>query len=93
MDSLIFALEAVLPIIITVAIGYLIKRLGFLSTDMAKVINKLVFRIFLPVMLFLNVYKIESLSDIDTGYIFYAVIATAAIFALSIPAVIFVTKK
>lgn len=93
MDSLIFALEAVLPIIITVAIGYLIKRLGFLSTDMAKVINKLVFRIFLPVMLFLNVYKIESLSDIDTGYIFYAVIATTAIFALSIPAVIFVTKK
>lgn len=93
MDSLIFALEAVLPIIITVAIGYLIKRLGFLSTDMAKVINKLVFRIFLPVMLFLNVYKIESLSDIDTGYIFYAVIATVAIFALSIPAVIFVTKK
>lgn len=93
MDSLIFALEAVLPIIIMVAIGYLIKRIGFLTGDMAKVINKLVFRIFLPVMLFLNVYKIESLSDIETGYIFYAVIATVVIFALSIPVVILVTKK
>lgn len=93
MDSLIFALEAVSPIVITVAIGYLIKRLGLLSVDMAKVINKLVFRLFLPVMLFLNVYKIESLADIETGYIFYAVIATVAIFALSIPAVLLVTRK
>ena len=93
MDSLIFALEAVLPIVITVAIGYLIKRLGLLSVDMAKVINKLVFRVFLPAMLFLNVYKIESLADIEAGYMLYAVIATVAIFALSIPAVILVTKK
>lgn len=93
MDSLVFALEAVLPIIITVAIGYFIKKAGFLTTDMAKVINKLVFRIFLPVMLFLNVYKIESLAEIEFDYILYAVIATILIFVVAIPGVIVVTKK
>lgn len=93
MDSLIFALEAVLPIIIVVAIGYLIKRIGLLSTDMAKVINRLVFRVFLPVMLFLNVYKIDSLADIELDYIIYAAVATVLVFALCIPAVIVVTKK
>ncbi|MBQ8410057.1 MAG: AEC family transporter [Clostridia bacterium] len=93
MDSLIFALEAVLPIMIMVAIGYLIKRVGFLTVDMAKVINKLVFRIFLPAMLFLNVYRIESLASIELDYILYAVIATVLIFALSLPAVIAVTKR
>ncbi len=93
MDSLIFALEAVLPIIIVVAIGYLIKRIGLLTADMAKVINKLVFRVFLPVMLFLNVYKIESLEKIELDYIIYAAIATVLVFALCIPAVIFVTKQ
>lgn len=93
MDSLIFALEAVLPIIIVVAIGYLIKRIGLLTTDMAKVTNRLVFRVFLPVMLFLNVYKIENLADIELDYIIYAAIATVLVFALCIPAVILVTKR
>lgn len=90
---MIFALEAVLPIIIVVAIGYLIKRVGLLTADMAKVINKLVFRVFMPVMLFLNVYKIESLADIELDYIIYAAAATVLVFALCIPAVIVVTKK
>ena len=90
---MIFALEAVLPIIIVVAIGYLIKRIGLLTADMAKVINKLVFRVFLPVMLFLNVYKIENLADIELDYIIYAAIATVLVFALCIPAVILVTKR
>ena len=90
---MIFALEAVLPIIIVVAIGYLIKRIGLLTTDMAKVTNRLVFRVFLPVMLFLNVYKIENLADIELDYIIYAAIATVLVFALCIPAVILVTKR
>lgn len=93
MNSLIFALEAVLPIILMVAIGYWIKRIGLLTADMAKIINKLVFRIFLPSMLFLNVYKIESLSEIELDYILYAVIAITAVFALGIPAVMVVTNR
>lgn len=93
MDSLFFAIEAVSPIIIMVAIGYLIKKIGLLTADMAKTINKLVFRIFLPAMLFLNVYKIESLAAIKPDYILYAVIAIILIFALSIPAVMRVTDR
>ena len=93
MESLLFALEAVSPIIIMVAIGYLIKRRGLLTTEMAKVINKLVFRIFLPAMLFLNVYKIESLSSIQLDYILYAVIAIIFIFAMAIPGVILITPQ
>ena len=84
MSSLIFAIEAVAPIILMVAIGYVLKKKGFLTVDMSKVLNKLVFRVFLPVMLFLNVYKIESLVRIEFDYILYALIATAAIFALAI---------
>lgn len=93
MDSLLFALEAVAPIILMVAIGYWIKRAGLLTADMAKIINKLVFHIFLPAMLFLNVYKIQSLAEIELDYILYAVIAITAIFALSIPCVMLVTPR
>ena len=93
MDSFIFALEAVSPIILTVAIGYLIKKIGLLKLEMAAVINKLVFRVFLPVMLFLNVYKIESLADIELDYILYSVIAIILIFAVSIPLVMLATGR
>lgn len=93
MDSLLFALEAVAPIILMVVIGYLIKKCGLLTADMAKVINKLVFRIFLPVMLFLNVYKIDGLASIEFDYILYAILATVLIFALAIPAVMGITNR
>ena len=41
MESLIFALKAVLPIIITVAIGYILKKIKFMDGDFAKKANKL----------------------------------------------------
>lgn len=93
MDSLIFSLNAVLPIVAMVAIGYLLKCFGFIKTDMAKAINKLVFRIFLPVMLFLNVYKIENLGEFDFLYVFYAAGFSLVLFAVAIPVVMAVTPK
>lgn len=93
MDSLIFALGAVAPIIIMVAIGYFIKRIGLVPSSFANIANKLVFRIFLPTMLFLNVYEIQNIGNVDLGYIVYALAALAVVFALSIPAVIIATPK
>ena len=93
MNSFIFALEATTPIMLMVAIGYIIKKTGFLTVDISKILNRLVFRIFLPVMLFLNVYKIESLSLIEFDYILYALIITVVIFALSIPCVVIITDR
>lgn len=93
MDSLIFALEAVSPIIIMVAIGYILKKIGFMDASLAKKANKLVFRVFLPSMLFLNVYKISDIGQIDLGYVVYVLAALVAIFGLAIPAVILVSKR
>ncbi|MBQ8850035.1 MAG: AEC family transporter [Clostridia bacterium] len=93
MDSLIFALNAVAPIIITVAIGYILKKIGLIDGSFAKAANKLVFHIFLPCMLFLNVYKINSLGDIDLSYVVYVLAALIAVFGLSLPAVLLVTKR
>lgn len=93
MDSLIFAFNSVAPIIFTVAVGYVLKRLGMMTPDFSKKANKLVFRVFLPVMLFINIYGIESSDNIDLGYVFYAIAILLVIFALAIPTVILLTKK
>lgn len=93
MESFIFAVNAVMPIILTVVIGYIIKRAGILNEDTTKVMNKLVFRILLPSMLFLNIYKIESFASIDLGYIAYGITAVVVIFLISIPLIMMITKE
>ena len=93
MDSFLFAVNAIAPIIIMVAIGYFLKRLGLISPEMTRGLHKLVFRLFLPAMLFLNVYRIESFSGIDLGYVFFAVIITLIVFVISIPLVLMITKE
>lgn len=92
-ESFIFSINAVLPIIIMVVIGYALKRVGFIDAKFAKVINKLVFRVFLPAMLFLNVYKIETLVSFDLRYVIFAAASGVLMFLLAIPAVIFITPK
>lgn len=84
MDDLLFAINAVLPIIIMIAIGYVLKRIGLLSDDTAKKLNTLVFRVFLPAMLFLNVYKIEDLGAIDLSFVMYAIGTTFLLFLVGV---------
>lgn len=93
MDSFILAVKAVLPIILTVAIGYWLKKKGLMSVEVAKACNKLVFRLFLPVMLFLNVYKIEGLGSISLGYMAYALVGVLVLFAISLPVVLLLVRK
>lgn len=93
MDSLVFAFNSIAPIIFTVAVGYVLKKLGLMNADFSKKANSLVFRVFLPIMLFLNIYGIESMASVDLGYVLYSVLALLIIFALAIPAVIFLTDK
>ena len=92
LDSFIFAVNAVLPIVLMVVIGYILKRVGFIDGEFVKKGNKLVFRIFLPAMLFLNVYNIKSFDIIDYGFILYAPLATVAFFLVGLLVVTLVTK-
>ena len=59
MDTLLFALNAILPIILLILLGYLLKKKGFLDEDWFKKGNKLIFRVCLPCMLFINVRSEE----------------------------------
>ena len=85
MDSLIFAVNAVFPIILMVSLGYALNRIGYFGRSFAKCMNKLVFHVLLPCMLFSNIYKIQSFEGIGFGYIGYVVIVTLAVFFLVLP--------
>ena len=93
MESLAFAFNSVSPIIATVAVGYFLKKIGMMSPEFAKQANKLVFRVFLPAMLFLNIYGIQDMAKVSFNYAIYALSALLIIFGLAIPTVILLTNK
>lgn len=92
MSDLLFTVNAMAPIVTMVLIGYILKKIGLIDASLAKSLNKIVFKFFLPMMLFLNVYKIKSIGDIDPGYIIFVIIAVLILFALALAVIPFITK-
>lgn len=84
MDTLLFALNAILPIILLILFGYFLKKKSFLDEDWFKKGNKLVFRVCLPALLFINVYNIESFTSINWSVVIYSEIAIFAVFFLGL---------
>ena len=74
------AANAILPIILLILLGYVLKRVGFLTPEFLRVGNRLVFRCALPVMLFLNVYGIDTLADVRFDAVLYACAVTLFVF-------------
>lgn len=92
MSHILFSINAILPLLIPVLLGYLFKRIGLVTREVAVGMNRLVFRLFLPVMLFLNVYRIETLAEVDPTYIFYTLGVSLILFAVTVPITRAVTK-
>ncbi len=76
------ATNAVLPIVLLILLGYFLRSKGFLTDQFVALGNKLVFRICLPAMLFVNIYGIASLSDIRWDLCLYTIAAVAVLFLL-----------
>ncbi len=70
-----FSFNAVAPILLLTVAGYIIKLSGLFDDGFFKKCNTLVFRVFLPILLFKNVYDIKSISDINFSAILYCVVA------------------
>lgn len=94
LDIFVTAVNAVVPIILLILLGYLLKRFNFLSKNFIRTGNKFVFKICLPCMLFINIYdKMDSFSDIRWDVVIYAVAGICIIFALGLLTAVLVTKK
>ena len=93
MTDIVFAINATAPIVLMVVVGYFLKKIGLIDSSIAKSLNKLVFKVFLPAMLFLNMYKIESFADVNFNFVWYTIIATVILFAIALPVVCLMTNE
>ena len=82
MDSLVFAMEKVLPLLIMMAVGYAAKLMRLMDDHSVKQANNAVFRIFLPLLLCLNIMDTSAATVVDVKTILYALGATFAAFLL-----------
>ena len=77
------AVNAVVPILLLILLGYFLRRIGFLNDDFLSVGNKLVFQVCLPLMLFVNVYNTQDLSSIPWDVILYTNAILLVLFVIS----------
>ncbi len=79
-----FSLRVVMPILLLMALGWLTARRGRWDRTFFDGLNSLCFRLFLPVQLFMNVYEMESLRDVNWRVLVYLVFGI--LFALTLGA-------
>lgn len=80
MEHLLLPFRVVLPILLQLGLGWLLRRKGTLSVPFLQKTNALVFRLFLPAMMFSNVYNGDGLFSVRLAI--FAVLSVSALFLL-----------
>lgn len=65
MENFLLALNVVLPIFFIMTLGFFLKKIKMLDENSLNIMNRLVFRVFMTTLLFLNVYNIGDFSKLS----------------------------
>ena len=88
MESLHIALEIVLPLFLLLAVGYCIKLTGIMNETSVRQTNNMIFKVFLPLLVFFNIYKTDLTSSFDMSLLLFAVVGVLLQFIISLCLVI-----
>ena len=83
MAELQITLDIMLPVFILLALGWLLRRVGLMSGDVPGRLNKLIFSLFLPVMLFDSVRSLETNQAADWGFQLFCLLGISGIWLLA----------
>ena len=83
MENFILSLHAVLPMFLIMAVGYFIRHIGLMDRQDVFNINKVCFRIFLPCMLYYNIYTSDLSGSIRPSLILFAICSVLIIYLLA----------
>lgn len=80
-DSLLFSLNATVPVFLVMALGYLLKNKVHMMDDaFIRVANKFNFKVALPCLLFMDVLGADIRSNFDLRFVLYCAIVTSVVF-------------
>lgn len=78
------AVNAVVPIVLLMLLGYFLRWIGFLTPEFNRVGMKLVFNVLLPASLFQTTYNIESFSVIPWNLVIYSMLMLTVTFLAAV---------
>ena len=82
MDCIILAFKVVFPVLVYVSIGYGLKLGKFYDKNGIDTVNSLVFKLFLPCLLFYNIYTTDLDKILDTKLIVYSLSLIMILFVI-----------
>ena len=83
MQELYITMDIMMPLLLMLAVGWLLGRLGLIKENVASNMNQLVFRVFLPVLLFNNIRMLNLDEAPGLGFSAYCVLGVLGIFLLA----------
>jgi predicted permease len=76
MDNLVFSLNATVPIFLMMILGLFFNKIGWMDEEFANKVNKFVFRVPLPVLLFGDLAVVDIKEAWDTKFVIFCFIIT-----------------
>jgi len=92
MESLKLSFECVVPIFLLISLGYALRAFNVVKKETFNAMNKLVFKVFLPILLFKNIYETDIGKVFDLRYFCFIVVGVICVFIVGYVAVMFITK-
>lgn len=83
MAELSVTLNIMLPMLILLVLGCFLRQIGWLKSETASAMNKLVFKLFLPVLLFNNMRSMSASGEPDVKYLLFLFASIGLIFLLA----------
>lgn len=84
MYNILQLIEILAPLSLLILLGFIIKKRNLITEETTIMMNKVVFVIFLPSLIFYNLYKADVEDLFNWSVISFAVVFTVAIFILSL---------
>jgi len=81
-ENLILSFNIVLPIFLILSLGYILKKLKILDELTTKNMNSINFKVFLPLLLFYNVYKTDLSVVFNPKLLIFSIISVILVFLL-----------
>ena len=84
LNSLLVALQVVLPMAITMGVGSLVRTAGVVKREDMGPLNKLIFKVLMPCLLFKNIYHIDFSSNSYPKELAFIIAAMLVVFAFAV---------
>lgn len=82
MQNFLISFRVVFPIFLLMVLGFFVKKIKLVNDTTVKQVNNLIFRVFLPTMIFKNVYDSELSEVFDVKLIGFAALCVLGCIAL-----------